>query len=107
MVDFYTETDAEFVDWLKSPAGDCLTVRLLGDGRYLAIRRLLFHWTLLIGAVGDRLSYDDRYCYRTLEGAAAALVAWNGSGDPEGWHRHPRTGRRRPGGLAALESVDP
>jgi len=106
-VDIYAETDADFVRWLQSPDGDCIAVRLLGDGRYLAIRRLMFHWTLLIGAVGDRISYDDRYCYQTLAGATAALEAWDGSGDPDGWHRHPKSGRRRPGGLAQLEFTDP
>lgn len=38
--------------------------------------------------------------------AVAALIAWNGEGEPSGWMRHPETGRRRPGGDPAGEYVN-
>lgn len=38
--------------------------------------------------------------------AVAALIEWDGTGEPEGWIRHPMTGRRRPGGDASKEYVN-
>jgi len=68
-------------------------MRVLPDGRICGVMRLLFHWTMHVDI--DDTGYTDRYCYQTMEGAVAALDKWDGTGDPEGWHRHPKTGRRR------------
>jgi hypothetical protein len=65
----------------------------LPDGRICGVLRLLYHWTLHVDI--NEIGYEDRYCYETLEGAMTALVDWDGNGDPEGWHRHVGTGRRR------------
>jgi hypothetical protein len=65
----------------------------LPDGRYCGIHRLLYHWTLHVDV--HEMGYEERYCYETFEGAMMALMNWDGKGDPEGWHRHPTTGRRR------------
>lgn len=65
----------------------------LPDGRVCGVQRLLFHWTLHVDI--DDIGYADRYCYQTADGAFNALMQWNGEGDPEGWHRHPKSGRRR------------
>jgi hypothetical protein len=65
----------------------------LPDGRICGVQRLLFHWTLHVDI--DDIGYADRYCYQTEEGALRALIQWDGEGDPEGWHRHPKSGRRR------------
>jgi len=45
--------------------------------------------------MGNEMGYEDRWCYHTKEAATAAFEAWNGEGEPDGWHRHPGTGRRR------------
>lgn len=76
---------------------DCgyLEPRELGDGRYAAILPLLFTHAIITGRMGDVLGYSDRWCYAGFEKARAALDAWDGAGEPEGWHRHPDTGRRR------------
>ncbi len=37
----------------------------------------------------------DRWCYHDHDAAWRAVLGWNGKGDPEGWYRHPRSGRRR------------
>lgn len=68
-------------------------LRELPDGRLCGVMRLMFHWTLHVGI--DFVGYADRYCYETLSGALLALERWDGTGDPEGWHRHLKTGRRR------------
>jgi len=90
-------SDPAYFDWLISPdGGNFAAVRDLGDGRYAGVARLLFHWTLKIGMIGDDVGYDDRWCYATEDGARVALAFCEGTGDPTGWHRHPATGRRRP-----------
>ncbi len=99
-------TDDQFEAWLKSSdGGECVTVKILPEGIYGGVRRLLFHWTLIIGDVGDQISYLDRYCYQADEAANRALLAWDGTQEPEGWHRHPYSGRRRPESDASREYV--
>lgn len=34
------------------------------------------------------------------------LNEWNGEGEPEGWYRHRKTGRRRPGGDPEKEYIN-
>jgi hypothetical protein len=68
-------------------------LKVLPDGRVCGVHRLLYHWTMHVAI--DWVGYRERYCYATREGAEAALDTWDGRGDPEGWHRHPETGRRR------------
>jgi len=38
---------------------------------------------------------------------AAERDQWDGEGEPDGWHRHPHSGRRRSNGDAALEVIEP
>lgn len=86
--------DAKFLTWLMHDCGyrDC---RPLGDGRWVAIQPLLFTHAIIIGKMHDRVGIEDRWCYHTFKSARAALDEWNGQGEPEGWHRHPLSGRRR------------
>jgi hypothetical protein len=79
-------------------------IRALPDGRVIGVMRLLFHWTLHVDV--DWYGYNDRYCYATLEQAMAGFNQWTGDGEPSGWHRHVKTGRRRPNGDPALEYVN-
>lgn len=39
----------------------------------------------------------DRWCYETYEAASQALADWDCAAgtEPDGWHRHPDSGRRR------------
>jgi hypothetical protein len=67
----------------------------LGNGQYKAIVKFLFTFAIVKGTIGNRTNYDDRWCYSELDKAFLAFVAWDGTGEPEGWHRHPATGRRR------------
>jgi hypothetical protein len=80
----------------------------MGNGEYLCVKRLMFHWTLLRGTVGDMDGYDDRWCYKTQEGALHAVSQWAAAkfaGEPNGWHRHHKTGRRRTNGDPATEYI--
>lgn len=102
------ESEAEFWVWLKDrDGGCCVATEDLGDGLYAGVKPLMFHFSLILGAVGNTGSYEDHYCFPTRELAERALSLWDGRGDPVGWHRHPRTGRRRPGGDPAKEYLAP
>lgn len=52
----------------------------------------------------------DRYTYRSLSAAIAALAAWEHRGflgEPQGWHRHQPSNRRRTHGDATREYIAP
>ncbi len=104
-----TEASCPFSAWVLSPqGGDCLAVKLFPEiGFYAAVRRLLYHYTMIFGEIGDYQCYSRRWCYQTRQGAFEAMAAWDGLGEPEGWHRSPETGRRRPNGDPALEYIEP
>lgn len=70
---------------------DC---KLLPVGRYACIRPKAFTHAIIVGRIGDYYGIDDTWCYQDLGAALAALAAWNGRGEPVGWHRHPASGRR-------------
>lgn len=70
-------------------------VRARPDGRsWVGIRRMIYTHAIILGEIGDPLTYRDRWCYRSLEAAQAALEAWGDQPEPAGWHRHPDSGRR-------------
>ncbi|WP_411839707.1 hypothetical protein [Paracoccus sp. ME4] len=74
-------------------------VRILPGDRYVMAKPLMFHWSIITGSLLDETNYDDRWCYASGERALEALASWPqdppGDYEPEGWHRHPATGRRR------------
>lgn len=65
-------------------------------GKFYCINRFLFTWAILADLHSE--GYEDRWCYNEYCEAKGALDDWekNGfTGEPEGWHRHPTTGRRK------------
>lgn len=64
------------------------------DAGIVAIYEFLWSFAILSGVSRD--GYEDRWCYPTYEAARTALDRWDGADntEPEGWHRHPNTGRR-------------
>ncbi|HEY0203839.1 MAG TPA: hypothetical protein VGC15_06810 [Acetobacteraceae bacterium] len=62
--------------------------------RYAALRRFGFTTAIVVGKLDDLYGIGDRWCYHDAAMAADALAAWNGAGEPVGWHRHPGSGRR-------------
>jgi hypothetical protein len=80
----------------------------MGDGTYIAIKQLMFTAAIIRGDVGDYCSYSDRWCYHDQIGAVLATLEWlsdKSMPEPNGWHRHPMTGRRRPDGDPSQEYV--
>lgn len=79
--------------------------RRLTPDRYVGVAPRMFTWALVVGRVEDPSGFDDSWCYSTLHAAVLAANVFDGVGEPVGWHRHPRSGRRRPGGNERLEYV--
>lgn len=83
-------------------------IRHLPDGRVITVQPLIY--TAFISIGGElRFGYSDRWCYHDVSQAIAAADAWDPleTPEPEGWHRHPTSGRRRPDGDPSKEYVAP
>jgi hypothetical protein len=87
-----TPENTAFLLWLT--AEGYKDVRLIDDGFYIGIRRFLYTHAIIIGEVNNLDCYLDRWCYDSYNAAKQALDAWDGIGEPIGWHRHPASGRR-------------
>lgn len=87
-----------------------LAPRFLPDGRLACVMPLAYTGAIIVmNAQTYRQCYDDRWCYQSVKSATDALDNWEnagGTGEPVGWHRHPRTGRRRPDGDASKEYIN-
>lgn len=46
------------------------------------------------GRTGERF-YNDEWHYENADRALAAMERWDGSGEPDGWFKHPPSERRR------------
>lgn len=103
------DLDSILTMWSKPEAKD--DIRDLEDGTWIMARRLMYHWMLIRGNEFESACYFDRWCYATEDLARDALAAFpvNPTADyePEGWHRHPTTCRRRPDGDKSREYIDP
>lgn len=81
-------------------------VRQLDDGREIVVLPWSTGGAQL--SIGRRTGFwDNTWNYQTVPPALVAAEAWDGEGEPEGWFRHPASGRRRPGGDPAAEFVRP
>lgn len=86
-------TPDEFLKYLMED-GCYLDGKLLTGNRWAVIHPLMYTHAILMGRVPRKMTHDDRWCYHTYAAAKAALNAWDGTGEPTGWHRHPSSGRR-------------
>lgn len=94
--------------WSRWPGWSPATlVRRLDDDRFVAVYPLLFTHRVIVGRLDDTWGYTDGWCYVHAADALTAATAWDGTGEPAGWHRHPDTGRRRPDGDPDREYVNP
>lgn len=82
----------QYEDLLLMLSRDYRNLKVFDDGRIIGIMPLLF--THAIVSDLDMYGYADRWCYHSYTDAKKALDAWDGTGEPAGWHRHPDTGRR-------------
>lgn len=84
-----------FDEFLTRECGWREVRRLPDRGQWAGLSRLMFTTAIVVANDGDVTGTADRWCYHTEASAKAALDAWNGEGEPDGWHRHPMSGRRR------------
>jgi predicted SAM-dependent methyltransferase len=63
------------------------------NGRLCAMFR--FAYSMAIVADIDEYGYDNRWCYQEYSEAYGALLEWDGIGEPQNWHRHLPSMRRR------------
>lgn len=77
------------------------------DGRVAAVTALTFGQAqICLGRDDDKFGYENFWVYSTIDKAIQALKDWDGSGgEPEGWHRHTATGRRRTDGDPSTEYI--
>ena len=70
--------------------------RVMPDGSVAALGRQLYTVGIVMGIDDD--GYSARYCYGSYAVAAAALKAWDGTGDPPGpWLKYKGLGGERIG----------
>lgn len=86
-----------------------LNATTLADGRIACIMPLMYTAAIIVmreDAID--FGYDDRWCYHGLLEAMKALKEWQENPtlvEPNGWHRHPLSGRRREHGDPLLEHI--
>ena len=99
--------EAEYLEWLE--AEGYAAALIMPDGLWCGVKPLLFHWTMHIGAVGDKSGYQDRYCYSDFRRALLSLIEWSErdfADEPTGWRKHPESDRcRNEDGDPASETV--
>lgn len=84
-----------------------LWAHITPNGRELAIYTMLMGQCRLTVGEPGALLYEDAYCYHSFAEAKEEALEWNGGeGEPQGWYRHPASGRRRPDGDAELEYIN-
>lgn len=102
----YAAPAGEFPPWGFELNARSFTIKDLPDGRRIDVTPMTFgKGRLHVAPSFDALWYDDEWCYEHYGQAVAAALAWDGEGEPEGWMRHPDSGRRRPNGDPAAEYV--
>lgn len=81
--------------------------RELPDGSILAVGPMAFGNGRLFVDV-DSNGYSDCYCYDSLEQAEKSMVEYDPESgiEPQGWKRHPFSGRRRVNGDPTTEYVN-
>lgn len=84
-----------------------LTIKkTLPDGRIAYLSPLVFGGQIAVGFAEDEdRFFDDVWHYQDMHDALDAFQVWDGTGEPVGWYRNPKTKRRRPDGDPAKEYI--
>ena len=70
--------------------------RTLPDGRVLYLRPMGFGMLYLqLSPDAQAQHFNDTWCYGddARDAAWRSAIGWDGEGEPEGWFRHPQSGR--------------
>lgn len=78
-------------------------VKRVGDVN-IDVLPLIFTAAIVTTPVTSDITYTDRWCYRSIPEALAEAQRWPAvpGSEPQGWHRHPGTGRRRENGVETI-----
>jgi hypothetical protein len=92
LVELQVDNPYRFARWIDGPeAGD--------DRRWASLAKFLYTVAIVTGTrKGLLYGYDERWCYSDANAALVGLLGWMEAawvGEPDGWHRHPDSGRRR------------
>ena len=107
-----TQTKPEIPPALRAAIRDCegfvTHPKVLPNGHWAGVLKNMLTGAIVVGTPAEWAYglFHDRWLYRDTDEAAKALEKWDGSGEPQGWHHHPSTHRRRKEGDARRESVD-
>ena len=99
--------ERKFREFLEE--NDYKHIRQINDQYWGAIYQFLYGWSIIIGKIGDTTGYEDRWDLTSYHGALLSLEQWEArgfDGEPDGWIRHLRTGRRRPDGDRSKEHIN-
>lgn len=101
-------TPGEITKYFEFLSKECsyTDIRILPNNKWVAIAKYLFTHAIIVGSVGDYCGIDDRWCYHDYPSALKFLEKWSGNGEPDGWHRHPSSGRRRDNGDPKTEYIN-
>lgn len=85
-----------------------IDVKLTSDGQEIRVVPFIYTYAIVIQDPGAHW-HKDRWCYERLEDALREMRTWDPkvTKEPNGWHRHPISGRRRPEGDPAREYICP
>jgi hypothetical protein len=86
-------SDLLYLQWLITECG-YLHPKLIQGGRWAAVCPKMFTHAIIAGRMFDTVRIDEHWCYSTRGEAERALAEWSGDGEPDGWFRHPASGRR-------------
>lgn len=84
-------------------------ITITESGRWVAVYNFLFTCAILEGHIDDLTTYSNRWCYSSFDKTVDSLNQWllnNLEDEPTGWHRHPKSGRRRTDGDPATEHIN-
>lgn len=77
---------------------------------WAGVCQFAFTGAILTGRIVEYNFYEDRWCFSDVKKARSSLEEWISErrceGEPQGWHRHPATGRRRPDGDESKEYIN-
>lgn len=86
-------TTEEYFAWLHDECGYS-DPRVIPNDRCAYIIPKMYTHAIGTSRIGDKASIGDCWCYPNYAAARNALDAWDGHGEPDGWIRHPDSGRR-------------
>jgi hypothetical protein len=102
MIDAQHDSDAHSVQGLVDLG--YIGARRRGAAGVCAVHPMLFTAALVVGIT--ELGHAGRYCYASLAAAHAALMAWEGAGDPPGaWIKYKGVDGERLGPGCQLDAV--